>query len=172
MNLPVRRSARLKNYDYSSPGAYFITVCTHKRKAILSHIVGEIHESPENILTDYGLIVKNIIESLPARFDVSIPKYVIMPNHIHMIVQIYPEKRAVHEPPLRSERSVMDKLVGFMKMNASKKIHLTGGNKTVWQRSYHDHIIRNENDYKNIWLYIDSNVRLWEKDCFYKKESQ
>ena len=76
------------------------------------------------------------------------------------------------EPPLRSERSVTDKLVGFIKMNASKKIHLTGGEKIIGQRSYHDHIIRNENDYKNIWLYIDSNVRLWEKDCFYKKESQ
>lgn len=172
MNLPSRRRARLKNYDYSSPGAYFITVCTHKRKALLSHIVGEIQESPENILTDYGLIVKSIVESIPERFGVSIPKYVIMPNHIHMLVVIPSGKRAVREPPLRSERSVTDKLVGFIKMNASKKIHLTGGEKIIWQRSYHDHIIRNENDYKNIWLYIDSNVRLWEKDCFYKKESQ
>ena len=54
-------------------------------------------------------------------------------------------------------------------MNVSKRIHALGADIAVWQRSYHDHIIRNENDYENIWRYIDSNVLLWKKDCFYKK---
>ncbi len=123
---------------------------------------------PENKLTQYGEIVKQIIEILPDRFHVSIPKYVIMPNHIHLIIEIYndDEKRAIRESPLQYHRSVIDKMVGFLKMNASKKIHNTDSEK-IWQRSYHDHIIRGEKDYQKIWEYIDTNPLKWELDCFY-----
>ncbi len=173
MELPKRRSTRLKGYDDSAPGAYFVTICTHNRKSLFSNIVGAIHELPENKLTEYGKIVEQIIEILPDRFDVSIPKYVIMPNHIHLIIEIYnnDENRAIRESPLQYHRSVIDKMVGFLKMNASKKIHNTYSNKT-WQRSYHDHIIRNQKDYKKIWEYIDTNVLRWDKDCFYTKETE
>ena len=171
MNLPNRKPTRLKEYDYSQNGAYFITICTHNRKCILSNIVGAIHESPENKLTQYGKFAEQIIEILPNRFNVSIPKYVIMPNHIHLIIEIYNdyEKRAIRESPLQYHRSVIDKMIGFLKMNVSKKIHNTySGN--IWQRSYHDHIIRGEEDYQKIWEYIDTNVIRWEKDCFYNDE--
>ena len=168
--LPKRKSPRLKEYDYSTPGAYFITICTYNRKCLFSNIVGAIHELPENKLTQYGEIVKQIIEILPDRFNVSIPKYVIMPNHIHLIIEIYSndEKRAIRESPLQYRRSVIDKMVGFLKMNASKKIYNTDSEK-IWQRSYHDHIIRGEKDYRKIWEYIDTNVLKWEQDCFYIK---
>ncbi len=83
MELPNRKPTRLKGYDYSQNGAYFITICTHNRKCLFSNIVGAIHELPENKLTQYGEYVKQIIEILPGRFNVSIPKYVIMPNYIH-----------------------------------------------------------------------------------------
>ncbi len=172
MNLPKRRPARLKGYDYSSAGAYFITVCSHNRKLLFSNIVGEIHESPENVLTRYGAIVKETIEILPERFNVSVSNYVIMPNHIHMLIDIPSENGRFVNRPYGRERSLTDMLVGFMKMNVSKRIHALGADIAVWQRSYHDHIIRNENDYENIWRYIDSNVLLWKKDCFYKKSSQ
>ena len=86
MELKKRKSTRLKEYDYSSPGAYFITICTHNRKYLFSNIVGAIHELTENKLTQYGEYVKQIIEILPVRFNISIPKYVIMPNHIHLII--------------------------------------------------------------------------------------
>ena len=168
MDLPKRKPTRLKGYDYSQNGAYFITICTHNRKCLFSNIVGAIHELPENKLTPYGEIAKQIIEILPDRFNVSIPNYVIMPNHIHLIIEINNdnEKRAIRESPLQYHRSVIDKIIGFLKMNVSKKIHNTDKEK-IWQRSYHDHIIRSNKDYHKIWKYIDTNVIRWEKDCFY-----
>ncbi len=164
-----RKPTRLKGYDYSQNGAYFITICTHRKTPIFSNIVGAIHKSPENILTEYGEYVKQIIDILPDRFDVSIPKYVIMPNHIHMIIEINnDERRAIRESPLQNNRSTVDKIVGFLKMNASKKIRSAYTDK-IWQRSYHDHIIRGENDYQKIWEYIDTNVIKWKDDCFYSE---
>ena len=94
MDLPKRKPTRLKGYDYSTTGAYFVTICTHNRKCILSNIVGAIHELPENKLTQYGELAEQIIEILPDRFNVSIPKYVIMPNHIHLIIFIYGTMKA------------------------------------------------------------------------------
>ncbi|MBR5218912.1 MAG: transposase [Clostridia bacterium] len=170
-DLCKRKSARLKNYDYSTPGAYFVTICAYKRKEIFSQIVGAIHESPENVLTAYGEIVNGVISKLPEKFDIEIPKYVIMPNHIHLIVQINDNiaERAIRESPLHSRHSVLSNVVGYLKMNASKQIHLMSPETVAWQRSYHDHIIRGEADYKKIWEYINSNVIQWEKDCFYCK---
>ncbi len=101
----------------------------------------------------------------------SIPKYVIMPNHIHLIIEINNdnEQRAIRESPLQYHRSVIDKMVGFLKMNVSKKIHNTYSDK-IWQKSYHDHIIRGEKDYQKIWEYIDTNPLKRELDCFYNDE--
>ena len=79
-----RKNLRLKNYDYSTPGAYFITICTHNRKNTLSHIVGAIHESPETELTAYGNIVDKIIKNIPVNLKSTIDRYVIMPNHFHL----------------------------------------------------------------------------------------
>ena len=172
MNLPKRKPTRLKGYDYSTTGAYFITICTHNRKCLFSNIVGAIHELPENKLTKYGEFAEQIIKILPDRFNVSIPKHIVMPNHIHLIIEINDDdnNRAVREPPLQYHRSVIDKMVGFFKMNVSKKIHITYSDK-IWQRSYHDHIIRGENDYQKIWEYIDTNPLKWELDCFYNDDS-
>lgn len=173
MKLPKRKPTRLNGYDYSTAGAYFITICTHNRKCLFSNIVGAIHELPKSKLTNYGEYAKQIIEILPDRFNVLIPQYVIMPNHIHLIIEIKDgnEKRAIRESPLQYHRSVVDKVVGFLKMNLSKKIHNTYSGK-IWQRSYHDHIIRGEKDYRKIWEYIDTNVLRWEKDCFYSSEAE
>ncbi len=77
---------------------------------------------------------------------------------------------AIHELPenklTQRHRSVIDKMVGFLKMNTSKKMHCTYSDK-IWQRSYHDHIIRDKNDYEKIWDYIDTNTINWQQDCFY-----
>jgi len=170
MNLPKRKPTRLNGYNYSQNGSYFITICTYNRKQLFANIVGAIHELRENKLTQYGEFVKQIIEILPDRFNVSIPKYVVMPNHIHLIIKINnmndDEKRAIRESPLQYHRSVVDKIVGFLKMNVSKKIHHSY-NEKIWQRSYHDHIIRGEKDYQKIWEYIDTNPSKWKLDCFY-----
>ena len=133
--------------------------------------VGAIHESPENNLTQFGIIVNEAINNLPDRFNIKIDKYVIMPNHIHILISIpnNDTKRAIRESPLRYKQTSVSQMIGWLKMNVSKKIHITNPDLKVWQRSFHDHIIRNETDYEKIWQYIDTNVERWELDCFYTK---
>ncbi|MBQ8249607.1 MAG: transposase [Clostridia bacterium] len=170
-DFPKRKLLRLKNYDYSTPGAYFITICTHNRKCILSSVVGAIHESTEIKLTEYGKIVHGIINHIPERFKASVDRYVIMPNHIHMIVVITndEELQKAREVPLRG-RSIISKVIGYIKMNASKNIHNTFGCTNIWQRGFHDHIIRSRPDYEKIAKYIYENPIIWERDCFYSEE--
>ena len=115
MDLPKRKPTRLKDYNYSSEGAYFITICTHNRKNLFSDIVGAIRES------------------------------------------------TLHK------RSIISNTIGYFKMNVSREIHKNGYLGEIWQRSFHDHIIRGENDHKKIWEYIDTNPQKWEEDCFYTK---
>ncbi len=169
--LPKRKRLRLDHFDYSTPGAYFITVCTHNRRCTLSRIVGAIHESPEPELTEYGKIVDDLINHIPEHFKVSIAEYVIMPNHIHLIAIIGAEEelRAIRESPLRG-RSIISKMVGYIKMKASKEIHCRHGNMAVWQRGFHDHIIRDEPDYIKIANYICENPIYWQLDRLYADE--
>ena len=101
--LPKRKRLRLKNFDYSTPGAYFITICTHNRKCTLSRFVGAIHESPEIELTDYGKIIDESIRNIPEWYKATVDRYMIMPNHIHLIIIITDDEelRAIRESPLR-----------------------------------------------------------------------
>lgn len=163
-----RKNPRLQNYDYSENGAYFITICTHDRKPLLSRIVDIPNELPVCSLSTYGRIIDSVIKSLSTRFSVKIEKYVIMPNHIHLLILLDdPDRvRAIRESPLRG-RSIISKVIGYLKMNASKQIHQMGYPDEVWQRSFHDHIIRNQRDFEKIWMYIEDNPRRWEEDCFY-----
>jgi|SRR3989344_2857783 len=98
-NLPQRKSIRLKNYDYSQNGAYFITICTQNREYLFGR-VGAIHESPEMILNENGKIVDSVLESLSKRFPIELDIYQIMPNHVHMIVCIVDHERAIRESPV------------------------------------------------------------------------
>ena len=152
-----RKSPRLKNYDYSTPGAYFVTICTKDRKNILSDIiVGEgLCALPINKLTSIGELVEKAIKYLGSNCSgVRIDKYIIMPNHIHLIVSM--NGSGGHgNPPLQD---VIYRLKSFT-------THKYGG--VLWQRSFYDHIIRNDVDYSKIWEYIDTNIFKWEQDCFY-----
>ncbi|MBE6577039.1 MAG: transposase [Ruminococcaceae bacterium] len=170
-DFPKRKRLRLQNYDYSTPGAYFITICTNHRKCTLSNIVGAIHESPEIELTEYGEIVDRFINTPSKHSMAKVYQYVIMPNHIHLIVLITNDDalRAIRESPLRG-RSIVSKVVGYIKMNASKEIHKKFGNITVWQRGFHDHIIRDKDDYEKISKYMYENPINWQYDCFYTEE--
>ena len=167
---PVRKNLRLREYDYNTPGAYFITFCTHNRSNILSRIVGAIQESPVSQLTACGVIVDAVIQSIPEHLHVTIDRYVIMPNHVHLIVVIAESDvlRAIRESPLQG-RSIVSKAVGYIKMNASKAIRQQYGDVTVWQRGYHDHVIRNQDDYEMIAKYIHENPLRWELDKFYSE---
>lgn len=156
MELPKRKPTRLKGYDYSTPGMYFVTICTHNRKCILSHIVGEgLCALPHNELTKIGKDVEISIQYINNQYyNVCIEKYVIMPNHIHLIVEL--NLTGGHgNPPLQD-------VIAQFKSYTTKKY-----GDILWQRSFHDHIIRGKEDYEKIWKYIDTNVLKWELDCFY-----
>ena len=169
--LPLRKPLRMSHYDYNAPGAYFLTFCTFNRKHFLSHIVGAIHESPEPQLTTCGKIVDAVMQNIPAHLHVTIDRYVIMPNHVHLIAVVTEENalRAIRESPLRS-RTIMSKLIGYIKMNASKAIRQHYGDVTVWQRGYYDHVIRNQEDYVALAEYIQTNPLRWELDKLYTEE--
>ncbi len=159
MELPKRKPTRLKGYDYSLPGAYFVTICTKGRKCILSNIVGEGHcPLRENILTPIGKEVEKTIWYINDNYiGVSINKYVIMPNHIHLIVLL--DNSGGHgSPPLQN-------IIGQLKSYTTNKY-----GSHLWQRSFHDHIIRDRQDCDKIWEYIDTNILKWELDCFYSAD--
>ena len=157
MELPKRKRTRLKNYDYSTQGAYFVTICTKERKQYLSKItVGEgLSALPKNNLTSIGEEVEKSIKYINENYNkASIEKYVIMPNHIHLIVILQQTGRDGTLP--------LQSIIGQLKSYTTRKF-----GDTLWQRSYHDHVIRGKFDFDKIWQYIDSNVIQWEKDCFY-----
>ena len=162
MDLPKRKPTRLKNYDYSATGAYFITICTSGRKELLSQIIvgDDAHIVPQNNLTGYGLICEKYINNINIKYEnVIVDKYVIMPNHIHLIVFLHGTMWA--SSPTRS----IEQIIRSFKTMVTKEI-----GKSIWQRSYHDRIIRGEKEHQKIWQYIDTNVIKWETDCFYKNK--
>lgn len=159
MDLPQRKPNRLKYRDYSKPGAYFVTVCTKGRRCILaSTVVGAIIDRPQSemMLSPYGVAVDNAIKEIAQHYEnVYVDSYVIMPNHIHMILVLLPFEggRSVIAP------TVSD-IVRHTKAYASRDIGFS-----IWQKSYHDHIIRNRDSFVKIRKYIQNNPATRQYDC-------
>ena len=161
MEQPIRKKNRLSNYDYSQNGAYFITICTEKRKCLLAAIVGAIIDRPAYPqLTAAGEKVDEAIRGIPARYpNVRLEKYVIMPNHIHLLLMIDTlHGRSMIAPTVST-------IVRHMKGFATRSI-----GRRIFQKSYHDRIVRSDAEYDMIWQYIDTNPIRWEQDCFYTEE--
>ena len=174
--LPKRKQNRLKDYDYSQIGAYFITICVKDRQEILGEIiVGDAAigvpfatNIPFVRLTETGEMVKLHIERVGnITENVLLDKYIIMPNHIHMIISITNETAATNGTPRAASptKAVIPKIVNALKSLTSKKF-----GESMWQRSYHDRVIRNENEYQKIWEYIDTNPSKWETDTYFVKK--
>ncbi len=161
MKYPKRKPIRLPEFDYNV-GAYFVTICTQDRRCVLSDIVvGEGLAPPACRQTEIGRIVDQEIQLIPARYpDVSIEKYVIMPNHIHVIVMIHADTGGSRPSPT---------LMDAVRVIKSKSAHRFGA--PLWQRSYHEHVIRNERDYLDIWEYIENNPAKWAEDRYYAPET-
>ncbi len=157
MDLPKRKRTRLQGYDYSQNGYYFVTICTKDKEKLLCEIVGEgLCALPKTNLTDIGKITDNAINFVNQKYDrITVDKYVIMPNHIHLIIKIEKQTGGLGGPPLQH---VIGRLKSFI-------THKYG--KPIFQRSFHDHVIRGEQDYLKIWNYIDTNPQKWSEDCFY-----
>ncbi len=161
--MPQRKCRRLKEYDYSSSGAYFITVCTQGRKHIFwkDNVGADIIRQHEDLyLSETGKIVKEAIKNIEKIYKgIYVDCYSIMPNHVHLILII--ENNADGRIISAPTRSVV---IGQMKRFVSK----TGG-KPIWQKSFYDHIIRNEKDYVEKRRYIEENAVKWEEDKYYNQ---
>ena len=152
MKYPVRKSTRIPNFDYSSDHYYFITICTYDKKCIFGSI---------NNISSYGKIAADAVMDMENHhIGVKVDKFVVMPNHVHMIVVIGCTNKIQNNPDL-------NQVVGAFKSAVSQKIHLLDPTVQVWQRSFHDHVIRGQTDYEKIWNYIDTNPMRWDKDCFF-----
>lgn len=165
MAQPNRQPNRISEYDYSQNGAYFVTICTQERKQILSKIsVGTpllgCPQVPCPELLPHGKIAEKYIRQMDAFYDhLSVDKYVIMPDHIHLLITIHgpsghPGRGVPTEKQART--STIARFVGTFKRFCNKEY---GTN--IWQARYYDHVIRNQQDYDEIWEYIDNNPQKW-----------
>lgn len=170
MEYPIRKEHRLKNYNYSQCGAYFITICTKDRKYIFWNNydilnVGAAFGGPYGkiSLTEYGKIVKNELKKIPLIYPdvVFIPKFVIMPNHIHLIIVL--NTYSENGPPKAAP--TVGSIINKFKGTVSKKCGFH-----VWQKSFYDRVIRNEHEYNAFWKYIETNPMNWESDELFTKE--
>jgi REP element-mobilizing transposase RayT len=161
--LSTRKRMRLENYDYSQNGAYYITICVKDRYEMLGEIdVGAIHNRPHVILSEYGKLVDSSIMQISDYSDTYVDKYVIMPNHVHMILMVNTDGE---HGRLRIAPTNISVTVQQLKRRVTKQIGFS-----IWQKSFHDRIIRDEDDYSRIYQYIDENPAKWQEDRYYVKE--
>jgi putative transposase len=163
-----RRSIRLKNHDYASPGKYFITICTHDR----IHIFGQIRND-EMVLNEFGMIATNCWNALPKHFPhIRLDASIVMPNHFHGILWInqYPEGH--HKTDRKFGDGIagsISTIIGSFKSATTRNINKLQKNSgaQVWERNYYEHVIRDHEAQMNIQKYILNNPRNWESDRFH-----
>ncbi len=177
-----RHSIRLKYYDYSQPGAYFITICTHNRVCLLGKI-----KNGQMILNKFGMIAKQCWLDIPSHYpNVKLDEFVIMPNHIHGIIviknvgvqNIEPNKNIVGVQNIEPQHNIeplqnkyqkiipcsIGSIVRGYKIGVTKWFLQNTNIVNVWQRNYYEHIIRNEREFNKIREYIINNPLKWELD--------
>ncbi len=187
---PKRKEHRLINYDYSQNGAYFVTICTKNMAHYFwdennttrfpntnldnpIYSVGAAFGGPRNKikLSEFGKIVKNELKTIPNIYTdiVFIHKFVIMPNHIHMIIVINKNFEANDNSGPPKAAPTLGRIINQFKGSISKKCGFK-----IWQKSFYDRVIRNNREYLEIWRYIENNPINWlngiEEDEFYKGE--
>ena len=169
-----RRSIRLKNYDYSQAGMYFVTICTQNQL----HLFGEI-VSDKMVLNDAGKMIQKIWNEISHDFsNIQLHEFTMMPNHIHGIIEIPVRADSISVPNTKNtNRAEMDSAPTLSKMVQSFKRHTTieyikmveqnifpPFDKRIWQRNYWEHIVRNDNEYNGISQYIIDNPATWQND--------
>ncbi len=156
-----RKQNRYKNFNYATKGAYFITVCTQDKKCVLSRIVGDDALGvPQIELSRIGCIVEDEINKINKVYNhINVLQYVIMPNHIHLIIQILPNGGT----PRVSSPTISD-VIGSFKRFVRKKIGCQ-----IFQRSFYDRIIRDD-EYQAISQYITENPHHWQNDTYFNGE--
>ena len=154
--LPKRKDIRLKNYDYSSSGVYFLTICTSERRNYFWANVGATIGRPQDIaLSEYGNIVDKAINNIPYAYPaLDVDHYVIMPDHIHLLLIVCADEcgRPMVAP-------TMSRVVQQLKGYITKRI-----GHSIWQKLFIDHVIRNREDYEEHVKYIYDNPIRWQYD--------
>lgn len=179
-----RKSIRLPGYDYSQPGAYFITVCAYGRECLFGTI------SQDKVqLSLMGQCAGIILQSLPKHFSIQLDEWVVMPNHIHAIVIIecggeasgeradipdvsrFPNAspRGKDTIPKGTQSGSLSALIQNHKSVSARKINAIRNSPglSVWQRNYYEHIIRNDQDLDRVREYILGNPLRWKDDAEY-----
>ena len=167
MELPKRKQNRLENFDYGQNGAYFITICVKDRKRILSNInVGTgVLDCPQIHLLRHGQTAKKYIKQVNDFYDhISVDKYIIMPDHIHLLISIFNSENGQSGTPVPTNKdikidnknSAIAKFVSTFKRFCNKEYE-----DNIWQPRYYDHIIRNQEDYNETYNYIENNPLKW-----------
>lgn len=166
-----RKSTRLKSYDYSKPGAYFITICTHERQALFGHI-----SQNEMFLNDYGKTVESEwMNTERIRKNIQLDEFTIMPNHFHAIMMIKAGGGVLQYAPTRRSKSniqssfqspsqTIGSVIRGFKSAVTHSINALRNSpgSPVWQRNYYERVIRNENELNGLREYINYNPRNWE----------
>jgi REP element-mobilizing transposase RayT len=163
---PVRRTLRLPGFDYTSPGAYFITVCTHHRASLFGTVAdGRVHLSPA------GDIVRMVWQALPVHFpDMDVDAMVVMPNHLHGILLLRGRGTACRAPTTegfgRPVEGSLPTIVRSFKSAAARGINRLRGTPgaPVWQRGYYEHIVRSPHALDRLRRYIAMNPLRWTLD--------
>jgi len=178
-----RQSIRLKQYDYSQSGLYFVTICAQNRKCLFGDII-----NGKMKLNSVGKIIDSVWKSLSKRFPIVLDEFQIMPNHVHMIIQIVgagfmPAHHDGFMPARDDERATTrvaptitlgDIIGAFKSLTTHEYIMGVKNNgwksfdKRLWQRNYYEHIIRDENDLNKIREYIINNPLMWKNDINYE----
>ena len=156
-----RKQIRLKEYDYSSNGAYFVTICSKNRAHIFSSVVGAGHPAgPHTQTTALGYIVEKHIQAIPDVYkNVFVDAYVIMPNHVHLVLRI----DRPHGPAgCPAPTAYLPKIISAFKSLCSREAATP-----LWQRGYFEHICRDYRDYTDCCQYILDNPIKWSEDEYY-----
>jgi REP element-mobilizing transposase RayT len=182
-----RKSIRLKGYDYSQNGLYFITICTYNRECLFGEIINK-----KMILNDAGKIANECWLKIPEHFpDAVLHEHVVMPNHVHGIIELAGPVAAGDEnavgvqnfeplqpptpppPPQNQFQHIIPRSMGSIvrgyKIGVTKFFRDNTDIYHVWQRNYHEHIIRTEQSYWRISEYIINNPDVWENDKFFRR---
>ena len=156
-----RKRNRLRDYDYSNQGAYFITICTANRSKLFWKNVKYIDKaiSPADkfdavdiVLSEAGKVVDEEIKNISKIYKcVEIKKYCIMPDHLHLIISLHNTDG--------EETPSIPRIIQQFKGTVTKKLETS-----IWQKSYYDRILRDDEDFQNHWMYVEMNTRKWAWD--------
>ena len=158
---PSRKKLRLPTYHYSSSGSYFLTFCTKNKEPLLCSILGfDTLGVPIRKMTKAGTLTEQHLVQIPSHYEnVCLNHWVVMPNHVHLLLTVSEDSGA---PRSSRPTELVPRIIAALKRLTNKS-----SGESLWQSSYYDHVIRDEQDFLRCWEYIEHNPYRWEEDRYY-----